>query len=109
MSGSMVEVLKTTPRMGRRSMALADIDPKYVSQVRTFTAQKLSKKSLFSSVYNFLNQIQVNFQLQGILLIITCHTYFPNMHTVNNCLSTKSKRFWHQLNGKVTIPFIPSS
>lgn len=34
MSGSMVEVLKTTPRMGRRSMALADIDPKYVSQVR---------------------------------------------------------------------------
>lgn len=33
MAGSLVEVLGTTPRMGRRSMALADIDPKYVSQV----------------------------------------------------------------------------
>lgn len=38
MSGSMVEVLKTTPRMGRRSMALADIDPKYVSQVRVLNS-----------------------------------------------------------------------
>ena len=37
MSGSMVEMLGTTPRMGRRSMALADIDPKYVSQVRSFS------------------------------------------------------------------------
>ncbi len=39
MSGSMVEVIgsSTTPRMGRRSMALSDIDPKYVSQVLLFT------------------------------------------------------------------------
>lgn len=35
MSGSMVEMLGATPRIGRRSMALADIDPKYVSQVRS--------------------------------------------------------------------------
>lgn len=34
MAGLVTEVaVGTTPKMGRRSMALADIDPKYVSQV----------------------------------------------------------------------------